>query len=136
MVSERSAIVLPPSSQEVRNGTGDTAMFQCNAKGTNVSVTWRIDGSTCGTENCDLNGTTTYEVIEDDVQINATLVIRTDVLFLMRFQTVYNLQCVVEQNLESSSLIGSNLVFNVNLTVFHQKEVTTLGMYKVVHVSH
>ena len=127
LVSEKSAIILPPSSQEVRNG--DTAMFQCNAKGTNVSVTWRIDGSICSPENCDLNGITAYQN-SNDYQINATLEIAID---LFPAKSVYTLQCIVEQNLISSLLVRNNLVITFSLMVTLQQDATGLSKHSHAH---
>ena len=106
-------------------------MFQCNAKGTNVSVTWIFNESTCNPDNCELNATTAYQNASD-IQINGTLKIKTDLLPV----TVYTLQCIVEQNLEYSQVINNmSLVTTFNLTVtkldelLNEFSVTELGKY-------
>ena len=120
LFSEGSAITFSPSSQEVRNG--DTAMFQCNAKGTNVSVTWRIDGSTCSPDNCEQNGFTAYQNA-NSFQVNATLEFD-----LFTTKALHTLQCIVEQNLTSSLLMRNNQVVTFNLTVIHENNLE-LGKY-------
>ena len=117
---EKGAITVSPSSQEVRNG--DTAVFQCSAKGTNVSVTWIFNGSTCNPDNCELNATTAYQNA-NDFQINATLEIETELLPELLPVTAYALQCIAEQNLDSLLMSNTILVATFNLIIIFVSEL-------------
>ena len=102
LISERSRITAFPSSQTVTNG--DIAIFQCNAKGSNISVRWNFNGSFCGLESCEQNGIYIDRTQDTNLMINSTLEIRTGELhsFIIEGKN-YSIQCIVEQNLESSS---------------------------------
>ena len=93
---------------------GDTAIFQCNAKGSNISVRWMINGSPCGPDSCEQNGTfISTKTDNNSFMINTTLEIRTSELNIEQ----YTIQCIVEQNLVSS-LRGDNINITTTLSVY------------------
>ena len=102
MILERSEITAFPSSQTVING--DIAIFQCNAKGSNISVRWNFNGSFCGLDSCEHYGIYIDRTQDTDLMINSTLEIRTGELHSFIIEKIkYTIQCIVEQNLDSSS---------------------------------
>ena len=104
MISERSEITSFPSSQTVING--DIAIFQCNAKGSNISVRWNFNGSFCGLDSCEQNGIYIDRTQDTHHMINSTLEIRTGELHSIIMEEMnYTIQCIVEQHLDSLSLM-------------------------------
>ena len=122
---ERSAITVtvPPSLQTI--AIGDTAIFQCNARGSNISVEWVLNGSSCQADGCEQNGisiNTTQRISGNTYMINTTLEIRTGELhFFITQKRNCTIQCIVEQNLVSSSLKGDSIDFNITLTLYPQQ---------------
>ena len=103
---DRSEITVSPSSQTV--ASGDTAIFQCNAEGSNISVRWSFNGLPCGLHNCEQNGTYINKIQEAST-INTTLEIRTSELHSVVMEKKnYTIQCIVEQTLKSSSFMNSS----------------------------
>ena len=128
---EKSAITVtvPPSLQTIT--IGDTAIFQCNARGSNISVEWVLNGSSCQADNCEQNGisiNTTQRIIGNTFMINTTLEIRSGEHFFITQKRNYTIQCIVEQNLVSSSLKGDSIDFNITLTVYPQ-QLDDIGEY-------
>ena len=104
MISERSEITAFSSSQTVTNG--DIAIFQCNAKGSNISLRWNFNGSFCGLDSCEQNGIYIDRTQDTNLMINSTLEIRTGELHSIIMEKInYTIQCIVEENLDSSSLM-------------------------------
>ena len=136
--AERSAIINAPSSKIVTSG--NSAAFQCDARGSNVSVRWIFNGLTCDSNNCEHDGlsmsSSQSTISEEYFLIHSTLVVMTDRLFLdILMSTTYTVQCtcVVEQNLHLSSLIGdNNIVVGFNLTVIFLESNVTLGKYLIL----
>ena len=107
--------MVSPSSQTVLNG--DTAIFHCNARGNNISVRWIFNGSPCGLESCEQNGISinrTERVNNNSFMINSTLEISTGELIMGN----YTIQCIVEQNLTSSSLRSDNINITITLSAY------------------
>ena len=78
IILERSEIMVSPSSQTVANG--DTAIFHCNARGSNISVRWIFNGSPCGPDSCEQNGISinrTKRINNNRFMMNSTLEIST-----------------------------------------------------------
>ena len=118
IILERSEIIVSPSSQTVANG--DTAIFHCNARGSNISVRWIFNGSPCGPDSCEQNGTfidRTERVNNNSFMINSTLEISTGELIMEN----YTIQCIVEQDLTSSSLRRDNINITITLSACLQK---------------
>ena len=116
-ILERSEIIASPSSQTVANG--DTAIFHCNARGSNISVRWIFNGSPCGPDSCEQNWTSinrTERVNNNSFMINSTLKISTGELIMEN----YTIQCIVEQNLTSSSLRSDNINITITLSAYLQ----------------
>ena len=106
------------SSQTVANG--DTAIFHCNARGSNISVRWIFNGSPCGPDSCEQNGISinrTERVNNNTFMINSTLEISTGELIMK----TYTIQCIVEQNLVSSSLRSDNINITFTLSAYLQE---------------
>ena len=117
-ILERSEIMVSPSSQTVVNG--NTAIFHCNARGSNISVRWIFNGSPCDLDSCEQNGTSidrTERVNNSSFMINSTLEISTGELIMKN----YAIQCIVEQNLTSSSLRRDNINITITLSMYLQK---------------
>ena len=107
--------MVSPSSQTVANG--DTAIFYCNARGSNISVRWIFNGSPCGPDSCEQNGISinrTERVNNNSFMINFTLEISTGELIMEN----YTIQCIVEQNLASSSLRSDNINITITLSAY------------------
>ena len=80
---------------------------------------WIFNELTCGTDSCGHNGIS-IKMPNDNINsvINTTLEIRTGELHssIMEKQD-YNIQCIVEQNLQCSTLMTNDVVIIVELTV-------------------
>ena len=101
---------------------GDTAIFHCNAKGSNISVRWIINGLSCNPSNCEQNGTyISTRTDNNSLMINTTLEIRTGEFHLV-IMMKYTIQCIVEQHLDSSSLRGNN---NITVTLIVNPQQVT-----------
>ena len=116
--------MVSPSSQTVANG--DTAIFHCNARGSNISVRWIFNESPCGLESCEQNGISiiTTEKMNNNnnsFMINSTLEISTGELIMEN----YTIQCIVEQNLVSSSLRSDYI--NITFTLSAYLQVINFG---------
>ena len=112
--------MVSPSSQTVANG--DTAIFHSNARGSNISVRWIFNGSPCGPDSCEQNGISinrTERVNNNSFMINSTLEISTGELIMEN----YTIQCIVEQNLTSSSLRGDNIDITITLSAYPHQEL-------------
>ena len=99
---------------------GDTAIFHCNAKGSNISVRWMINGLSCDPDSCQQNGTFLSRIearIDNSIMINTTLEIRTGEFHLVMMRKNYTIQCNVEQHLDSSSLRGNDADITAMLIV-------------------
>ena len=110
--------MVSPSSQTVANG--DTAIFHCNARGSNISVRWIFNGSPCGPDSCEQNGTSINRIERENnnsFMINSTLEISTGELIMVN----YTIQCIVEQNLISSSLRGDNINITFTFSAYLQE---------------
>ena len=110
--------MISPSSQTVANG--DTAIFHCNARGSNISVRWIFNGSPCSPDSCEQNGISinrTERVNNNSFMINSTLEISTGELIMKN----YTIQCIVEQNLVSSSLRSDNINITFTLSAYFQE---------------
>ena len=117
--------MVSPSSQTVVNG--DTAIFHCNARGTNISVKWIFNGSHCGLDSCEQNGTSinrTERVNNNSFMINSTLEISTGELITEN----YTIQCIVEQNLVSSSIRSDYI--NITFTLSAYLQVINFGEWQ------
>ena len=120
-ILERSEIIVSPSSQTVANG--ETAIFHCNARGSNISVRWIFNGSPCGSDSCEWNGISinrTERVNNNNFMINSTLEISTGELNFVVMES-YTIKCIVEQNLVSSSLRGDNITITITLSAYPQE---------------
>ena len=107
--------MVSPSSQTVANG--DTAIFHCNARGSNICVRWIFNGSPCGHDSCEQNGISinrTERVNNNTFMINSTLEISTGELITEN----YTIQCIVEQNLVSSSLRSDYINITFTLSAY------------------
>ena len=114
--------MVSPSFQTVANG--DTAIFHCNARGSNISVRWIFHGSPCGPDSCEQNGisinrTKRIKFNNNSFMINSTLEISTGELNLEN----YTIQCTVEQNLVSSSLRRDNINITITLSAYPHQEL-------------
>ena len=113
-----------PSTQNITNG--DTTMFQCLSKGSNISVRWMFNGSSCDPDSCEQNGIS----IENNTDINSfvintTLEIRSGELHsVVMEKKTYTIQCIVEQNLDPIQMSGT-INDTVTLTVLPQQ--ATIG---------
>ena len=80
---------------------------------------WIFNESTCDIDSCGHNGIS-IKMLEDNISsvINTTLEIRTGELHsnIMEKQD-YNIQCIVEQNLQYSTLMTNDVMIIVELTV-------------------
>ena len=117
--------MVSPSSQTVANG--DTAIFHCNARGSNISVRWIFNGSPCGPDSCEQNGISinrTERVNNNTFMINSTLEISTGELITEN----YAIQCIVEQNLVSSSLRSDYI--NITFTLSAYLQVINFGEWQ------
>ena len=115
--------MVSPSSQTVANG--DTAIFHCNARGSNISVRWIFNGSPCGPDICEQNGISinrTERINNNSFMINSTLEISTGELNIIIMEN-YIIQCIVEQNLTSSSLRGDNIDITITLSAYPHQEL-------------
>ena len=115
--------MVSPSSQTVANG--DTAIFHCNARGSNISVRWVFNGSPCGRDSCEQNGISinrTERVNNNSFMINSTLEISTGELNIIIMEN-YTIQCIVEQNLTSSSLRRDNINITITLSTYPHQEL-------------
>ena len=87
-----------PSTQNITNG--DTAIFQCYAKGSNISVRWMFNGSSCVFDSCEQNGIYikyTQSTDSNSFVINTTLEIWTGELHsVIMEKKTYTIQCIVE----------------------------------------
>ena len=122
-----------PSTQNITNG--DITIFQCNAKGSNVSLRWTFNGSPCGPDSCEQNGTSihvnkTQSTDSNSFVINTTLEIRTGELHsVITEKKTYALQCIVEQNLGPIQMYEAIINATVTLIVHpRQAKSTTIGM--------
>ena len=94
--------MVSPSSQTVV--CGDTAIFHCNARGSNISVRWIFNGSPCDPDSCEQNGISinrTERENNNSFMINSTLEISTGELIIENYT-------IVEQNLVTSSIRGNS----------------------------
>ena len=117
--------MVSPSSQTVANG--DTAIFHCNARGSNISVRWIFNESPCGLESCEQNGISiirTEKMNNNSFMINSTLEISTGELITEN----YTIQCIVEQNLVSSSLRSDYI--NITFTLSAYLQVINFGEWQ------
>ena len=115
--------MVSPSSQTVANG--DTAIFHCNARGSNISVRWVFNGSPCSRDSCEQNGISinrTERVNNNSFMINSTLEISTGELNIIIMEN-YTIQCIVEQNLTSSSLRRDNINITITLSTYPHQEL-------------
>ena len=120
-----------PSTQNITNG--DTTMFQCYAKGSNISVRWMFNGSSCDPDSCEQNGTSIKNNTDSySFVINTTLEIRSGELHsVIMEKKTYTIQCIVEQNLGPIQMSGT-INATVTLTVLPQQaKNTTIG--KCIH---
>ena len=107
-----------PSTQNITNG--DTTMFQCYVKGSNISVRWMFNGSSCDPDSCEQNGTSIKNT-DNCLVINTTLEIRTGKLHsVIMEKKTYTIQCIVEQNLGPIQMSGT-INATVTLTVLPQQ---------------
>ena len=104
---------------------GESATFKCNAEGSYISMRWIFNGSTCDDNGCEHNGVIVNMTRSLDVnnsKINSTLEIRTGKLHSVIMEKKnYTCQCIVEQNLNSSSLKGHDINETAILTVHPQR---------------
>ena len=121
--SERSAITVPPSSQAITNG--DTAIFHCNAKGSNISVRWIFNGLSCGPDSCGRDGIFISRT-QSGRNSNLFMIITTLEIRTGEFRSVTmrnTIQCIVKQNLDFSSLRGDDInvtsTLTINLSKYH-----------------
>ena len=114
--------MVSPSSQTVANG--DTAIFHCNARGSNISVRWIFNESPCGPDSCEQNINRTERVNNNTFMINSTLEISTGELITEN----YTIQCIVEQNLVSSSLRSDYI--NITFTLSAYLQVINFGEWQ------
>ena len=119
--------MVSPSSQTVANG--DTAIFHCNARGSNISVRWIFNESPCGLESCEQNGISIFRTERmnnnnNSFMINSTLEISTGELIMEN----YTIQCIVEQNLVSSSLRSDYI--NITFTLSAYLQVINFGEWQ------
>ena len=110
---------------------GESATFECNADGSYISMRWIFNGSTCDDNGCEHNGVIvniTRSLDANNSKINSTLEIRTGKLHSVIMEKKnYTCQCIVEQNLNSSSLRGHDINETAILTVCpHRGKVATL----------
>ena len=118
-----------PSTQNITNG--DTAIFQCYAKGSNISVRWIFNGSSCRFDSCEQNGIYmkyTQSTDSNSFVINTTLEIRAGELHsVIMEKKTYTIQCIVQQNLDPIQMSGT-INATVTLTVhLRQAKSTTIG---------
>ena len=118
-----------PSTQNITNG--DTAIFQCNAMGSNISLRWTFNGSSCDPDSCEQNGISkneTQSMNSNSFIINTTLEIKTgEVHSIIMEKKTYTIQCIVEQNLGHIQMSGT-INATVTLTVLpRQEKSTTIG---------
>ena len=107
------------STQNITNG--DTTMFQCYAKGSNISVRWMFNGSSCDPDSCEQNGISIKSTDSNSFVINTTLEIRSSELHLVIMdKKTYTIQCIVEQNLGPIQMSGT-INATVTLTVLPQQ---------------
>ena len=67
---------------------------------------WNFNGSFCGLDGCEQNGIYINRTQDTNLMINSTLEIRTGELHSIIMEKInYTIQCIVEQNLDSSSLV-------------------------------
>ena len=117
--------MVSPSSQTVVSS--DTAIFHCNARGSNISMRWIFNGSPCGPDSCEQNRISIYRterVNNNSFMINSTLEISTGELIMEN----YTIQCIVEQNLVSSSLRSDYI--NITFTLSAYLQVINLGEWQ------
>ena len=112
-----------PSTQNITNG--DTAIFQCNAMGSNISLRWTFNGSFCGPERCEQNGISTNKTQSTNSNsfiINTTLEIKTgEVHYVIMKKKIYTIKCIVEQNLQMNNATVTLIVHP------RQERSTTIG---------
>ena len=81
---------------------------------------WNFNGSFCGLDSCEQNGIYIDRTQDTNHMINSTLEIRTGELHSIIVEKInYTIQCIVEQNLDSSS---SRNNITITLTVDPQSD--------------
>ena len=72
---------------------------------------WNFNGSFCGLDSCEQNGIYIDRTQDTNLMINSTLEIRTGELHSIIMEKInYTIQCIVEQNLDSSSLMITRIL--------------------------